>query len=79
MIFVAVTATEIRRRSTVKTLKEQVAAYLNKVAVEKGLAVHEAGVIDASSLSTSISGTRPLRATWKADPIRTASDHRDQK
>jgi hypothetical protein len=45
-----------------ESLKERVIAYLQRIAAEKGLTVRADGVID-------IGETRPLRATWKSDPI----------
>jgi hypothetical protein len=48
-----------------EALKERVIAYLRRIAVEKGLTVRAAGVID-------IGEVRPLRATWKSDPILSA-------
>lgn len=45
-----------------EALKERVIAYLEQVAAEKGFAIRAAGVIDMGE-------TRPLRATWRSDPI----------
>ena len=45
-----------------EALKERVVAYLQDVAAEKGFTVRDAGLIDMGK-------TRPLRATWKSDPV----------
>lgn len=45
-----------------EALKERAVAYLQDAAAEKGFAVRAAGVIDMGE-------TRPLRATWKSDPV----------
>ena len=45
-----------------EALKERVITYLEQVAAEKGFAIRAVGVIDMGE-------TRPLRATWKPDPI----------
>lgn len=45
-----------------EVLKERVIVYLEQVAAAKGFTVRAAGVID-------IGETRPLRATWKSDPL----------
>jgi hypothetical protein len=47
-----------------EALQERVIAYLEQVAAEKGFTVRAAGVIDLGE-------TRPLRATWRSDPILT--------
>ncbi len=53
-----------------EALKERVIAYLEQVAAEKGFTVRAAGVIDMGE-------TRPLRATWKSDPILAANGSGD--
>lgn len=53
-----------------EALKERVIAYLEQVAAEKGFAVRAAGVID-------IGETRPLRATWRSDPILAENEGHD--
>ena len=53
-----------------EALKERVIAYLQDVATEKGFTVYAAGVIDMGE-------TRPLRATWKSDPILAKSEGHD--
>jgi hypothetical protein len=45
-----------------EALKERVIVYLEQVAAEKGFAIRAAGVIEMGE-------TRPLRATWKSDPL----------
>ncbi|MCI0577104.1 MAG: hypothetical protein L0332_34280 [Chloroflexi bacterium] len=47
---------------TAEALEARVLAYLNQVAAEKGFTVRAAGVID-------IGQARPLRATWRSDPV----------
>ena len=46
-----------------EALKERVLCYLQDIAAEKGFVVRPAGVIDLGE-------TRPLRASWHADPAR---------
>lgn len=45
-----------------EALKERLIAYLRDIAAEKGFTVRDAGVIDLGE-------ARPLRATWKSDPM----------
>src|SRR5690606_5057754 len=45
-----------------EALKKRVIAYLEQVAAEKGFTIRAAGVIDMGE-------TRPLRATWRSDPL----------
>ncbi|MBX3058847.1 MAG: hypothetical protein KF770_20470 [Anaerolineae bacterium] len=54
-----------------EALKERVLAYLEQVASEKGCTVCAAGVIDMGE-------TRPLRATWRSDPLLAENEGHDR-
>ena len=53
-----------------EALKERVIAHLEQVAAEKGFTVRAAGVIDMGE-------TRPLRATWRSDPLPAENEGHD--
>ena len=53
-----------------EALKERVITYLQEMAVEKGFTIYAAGVIDMGE-------TRPLRATWRSDPLLTKNEDED--
>ncbi|HRQ42350.1 MAG TPA: hypothetical protein PLD25_30915 [Chloroflexota bacterium] len=53
-----------------EALKERVLVYLEQAAAQKGFSVRAAGVIDMGE-------TRPLRATWKSDPMLAENQSRD--
>ena len=53
-------------------LKERIVAFLQTASEEKSFAVHTAGVIDLGEI-------RPLRATWKTDPLLDTQDRADER